>query len=71
MTRGYVIDGQRLVSAATRDGRPLCPCAQVGRGGRLYAWIDCKSCRGTGGAGAPEDAVASSVRNSGSLSEGL
>jgi hypothetical protein len=71
VSRSYVIDGQRLVSATTRDGRPLCQCAQVGRGGRLFAWIDCKSCRGTGGAGAPVDAVASGVRNSGSLSEGL
>lgn len=56
--RSYPIHGLRLVTSKSRDNRPMCTCTQV-VGTKTYAWIGCKSCRGTGGAGAPEGAKVS------------
>ena len=67
----YAILGQRLVSPETRRGRPLCACLQVGRRGRLYAWLNCKDCRGTGGTGATEEHRPSRVCNTSSMREGM
>lgn len=72
MARGYPIDGQRRISAESRQDRPLCPCAQVGRGGHLYAWLGCRVCFGTGGAGASAEVHrASRIRNASSMTEGM
>jgi hypothetical protein len=70
--RAYPIHGQRRISADTRQGRPLCACAQVGAGSKLYAWVGCTDCHGTGGAGAsPATHRPSRVCNSSSLTEGM
>lgn len=54
MTR-FGILALRLVTPTTRNGRPMCPCAQVS-GRKLYAWTGCKQCWGTGGIDPPADA---------------
>lgn len=68
----YAIDGQRLVTRESRGDRPLCACAQVGRGGHLYAWIGCRACVGTGGEGASSALHRPTrIRNSSSHTEGM
>lgn len=56
--RSFAIQALRRVTPRSRDNRPKCSCVQV-VGSKLYAWTGCESCRGTGGAGAPEGAKAS------------
>lgn len=50
--RPYAIPGQRRVRPLDGDQR-RCPCVTVGRRNRLFAWVGCATCRGTGVADAP------------------
>lgn len=56
MARTYALGGLRRVSRTTRQGRPLCSCATP-VGARLYSYIGCPKCHGTGGDGAPTNAA--------------
>lgn len=67
--RPYPIHGQRQVTSETRGGRPLCRCCTGTT--RLFAWVGCADCRGTGGVGATEDQLPSRVLNRSSLTEGM
>lgn len=70
--RGYAILGQRRVRPLS-EGQTRCACVTVGRRSRLFAWVGCRSCRGTGVADAPNFLRARGVRscNASSATEGM